>query len=229
MKRNLKVFGVVFPPTAVVAASTQEENNTTKEYEEEKTRSDCMTSKDYYWCEGRKISLIRLDNKSFLIFRSCDRLSLLSSLNKKGIEVNTSNIMKYEYGGTDLSGDAAKSFLDYKWAEVDINHMSAIAIPEVVYAAPYYSGQDGYEFPMTNLVYVYLKNAGDLTLLEKLSKEYNVGMIGNVPKMPLWYVVACTKDSKGNALSVANSFYESGLFVGAEPAFISRRTLVLRS
>jgi hypothetical protein len=59
--------------------------------------------------------------------------------------------------------------------------------------------------------------------LEKISKEYNVGIIGKVPIRPLWYVVACTKKSKGNALAVANSFYESGQFDGAEPAFISTR------
>jgi hypothetical protein len=155
------------------------------------------------------------------MFRSSDSLALLSTLNKIGIRVNPSKIMEYRYGGTDLSGDAAKSFLDYEWAEVDINYMKANAIPEVAYAAPYYSGQDGYGFPLTNLVYVYLRKADDITLLEKLSKEYNVGIIGKVPIRPLWYVVACTKKSKGNALAIANSFYESGLFDGAEPAFIS--------
>ena len=57
--------------------------------------------------------------------------------------------------------------------------------------------------------------------MEKLAKEYNVGIIGRFSEMPLWYAVACTKESKGNALEVANSFYESGLFEEASPAFIS--------
>jgi len=178
---------------------------------------------DHYWYKREKIQITRSENKSFVLFRSADRLSLISSLNKLGIGVNSSKIKEYGYGGTDLSGDAAKSFLNYEWVEVDINYISATSIPEVAYAAPYYSVRDGHEFPMTNLVYVYLKNTGDITLLEKLSKEYNVGIIGKVPKIPNWYVVACTKESKGNALAIANSFYESGLFDGAQPAFISAR------
>lgn len=54
-------------------------------------------------------------------------LFLLSSLNKIGIGVNLSKIMEYGYGGTDLSGDTAKSFLNCERAEIDINYMSAIA------------------------------------------------------------------------------------------------------
>jgi len=221
MKCNLKVFGVLFLLTTLAVACNKEVSDLVKQKEEVMTSADGITAKDYYWCEGQKISLTRLDKKSFLMYRSSDSLTLMSSLNKMGIEVNASNIMKYGYGGTDLSGDAAKSLLDCQWAKVDINHISATAIPEVIYAAPYYKYLSGFEFPLTNLVYVYLRKAEDITLLEKISKEYNVGIIGKVPNIPLWYVVACTKKSNGNALAVANSFYKSGLFDGAEPAFIS--------
>jgi len=182
------------------------------------------TGMDFYWVGGERIPIIRSEDKSFVLFRSSDREALLSSLSAKGVETDNSKIYEYRYGGTDMSGEAAYSLIDHQWAEVNINHKSAYEIPEVVYAAPYYSlPNDNYEFPLTNLVYVYLKNAGGIKHLEKLAKEYNVGIIGEALYIPLWYLVSCTKESKGNALEVANSFYESGLFEGAEPAFISFR------
>jgi hypothetical protein len=88
-----------------------------------KAQASTFEAIDHYWCEGEKIQLKRSANKSFILFRSSTKGALLSSLNKLGIGVNTSKITEYGYGGTDLSGDAAKSFLDYEWAEVDINYM----------------------------------------------------------------------------------------------------------
>ena len=35
------------------------------------------------------------------------------------------------------------------------------------------------------------------------------------------YVLACNRDSKGNALEVANSLYETGLFEATEASFMS--------
>jgi len=181
------------------------------------------SSTDFYWGDGKKHYLTRLDNRSFVLFRSSDREVLLSTLSAIGVETDNAKINEYGFGGVfDMSGEAAYSFMGYQWADFNINHNSASEIPEVVYAAPYYSlPNNNYEFPLTNLLHVSLKKSGDITTLEKLAKEYNVGIIGRFSEMPLWYAVACTKESKGNALEVANSFYESGLFEEASPAFIS--------
>lgn len=35
--------------------------------------------------------------------------------------------------------------------------------------------------------------------------------------MPLWYTLSCDNESAGDALQMANEFYESGLFEFAEP------------
>ena len=35
--------------------------------------------------------------------------------------------------------------------------------------------------------------------------------------MPLWYTFACTKESAGDAIDMANAFYGSGLCIYAEP------------
>jgi hypothetical protein len=188
-----------------------------------KSNASTLEAFDYYWYKGKKIKIRRLTNKSYLLFRSADRETILSSLHNMGITVNPSKIQEYLCGGTDHSGDAAKSFIGCEWAEVDINDKSALAIPGVLYAAPYYSGSDGYEFPLTNIAYVCLKNPGDIKLLEDISKEHNIGIIGKIPAIPNLYIVACTKESKGNALEIANYLYESNRFKYTDPGFMSAR------
>lgn len=42
-------------------------------------------------------------------------------------------------------------------------------------------------------------------------------IVGNDSFMPLWYILSCNKNSKGNALEMANLFYESGYFASAQP------------
>lgn len=38
--------------------------------------------------------------------------------------------------------------------------------------------------------------------------------------MPLWFTLSCSKESSGNALEMANLFYESNLFEASEPEFM---------
>ncbi len=222
MKSFLKKIGLAFLIMIAAVACNESLEDTSEENVIIPEKPTTLGTFDHYWFQREQIQIKRSENKSFVLFRSSDRLALLSSLRKIGIGIDSSKIKAYGYGGTDLSGDAAYSFLNYEWAEIGINYMSATAIPEVAYSAPYYSWKGGPEFPLTNLVCVYLSTTADTTHLKRLSKEYNVGIIGKVPKIPQCYVVACTKQSKGNALEVANLFYGSGLFESAEPVFISQ-------
>ena len=119
-----------------------------------------------------------------------------------------------------MSGKAAKDFLDYSWAEVDINDSIAYSYPEIVYSAPYYTGSSSYSFPLTNLIYVTLRDDGDVNKLEILAEENNLGIIGKHEGVPHLYLASCTKESKGNALEMAKVLHDSGYFEEAEPAFI---------
>lgn len=62
-----------------------------------------------------------------------------------------------------------------------------------------------------------LKGEHDFKVLEDLAKESKVEIVGNDSFMPLWYVLSCDKNSKGNALEMANLFYETGKFMAAQP------------
>lgn len=175
---------------------------------------------DFYWSKGERVPIKRNKNKSFIMFKSSDKEALIKAMSENKIIIDETNIRKYSYSGTDMTGKAAKDFLDYSWAEVDINDSIAYNYPETVYSAPYYTGSSNYSFPLTNLIYVTLKDDGDINKLERLAEENNLGIIGKHRGVPHLYIASCTKESKGNALKMANVLHDSGFFEEAEPAFI---------
>lgn len=70
---------------------------------------------------------------------------------------------------------------------------------------------------ISHLFYVKLNAKEDVEELTKMAADFNVEIIGNNEYMPLWYTLGCTKSSKGNALELANIFYESNSFADAHP------------
>jgi hypothetical protein len=51
-----------------------------------------------------------------------------------------------------------------------------------------------------------------------------VEIVGNNGFMPLWYTLSCSKNSKGNALEMANTFYETGFFSNVAEGDLSSST-----
>ena len=88
----------------------------------------------------------------------------------------------------------------------------------VIYHSPSYivGGSDN-PTGVTHLFNAKLKPGVSYSQLEELAKKYNVEILGNNNLMPLWYTFACTKKSAGDAIDMANAFYESGLCIYAEP------------
>jgi subtilisin family serine protease len=65
-----------------------------------------------------------------------------------------------------------------------------------------------------------LEGEQDLAKLEKLAAEYKLNMLGRNKFDQSLYFLSCTKESKGNALEMANLMYESGAFNFASPEFL---------
>ena len=55
----------------------------------------------------------------------------------------------------------------YESAELDISHMEALQIKEIIYAALFYLANNSKKIPLTNMLYVFLKDKGDYPTLEK--------------------------------------------------------------
>ncbi len=57
----------------------------------------------------------------------------------------------------------------------------------------------------------------DLTDLNRMILDTKTELVGQNEFMPRWYELRATKTSSGDALSMANHFFESGLFEHSEP------------
>jgi hypothetical protein len=68
--------------------------------------------------------------------------------------------------------------------------------------------------------YVKVMNENDLTSLNQMIQETNTQLISQEQFMPKVFVLRATKNSKGNALAMANYFHESSLFEFSEPNII---------
>lgn len=69
----------------------------------------------------------------------------------------------------------------------------------------------------SNIFYVKVKDANDLTDLNKMIKSTRTELVKQHLFMPQWYSLRANKSSKGDALRMANYFKESKLFEYAGP------------
>lgn len=180
---------------------------------------------DYYWYKGEKVFLTKIPGKKFIIYQNIQDTSGL----KKITELPDAIIIGHGIFKT------SKSIVTYKgkknesqnWAMLSSSLTSEKKLTEqdqIVYESNFYKTEQEVEAGLSHLFYVKLKNPTDANILEQLASENNVEIIGNNKFMPLWYTLSCTKYSKGNALEMANVFYESNLFAGSEPDLMTDDT-----
>ncbi len=187
----------------------------------EDTRSSGAYS-DYFWYRGEKIPLNAKTDKYFVLFKSADAPTVKSLL--AGTAAASAGSEDYVYAGTDMSGSGASLFEDCRWTTSGASVAAAASAP-ILYKAPYFTTVSGKEVGLSNLFYVKLKSETDKSILEAMAAANNVEVIGKNIYMPLWYTLACTVSSEGNALEMANLFYESGEFSAAEPDLMMDKTL----
>lgn len=144
----------------------------------------------------------------------------MEALNKKEV-VNVSDVSEYDLRAIGFSGDVPALFSSCSFLTVNSeNHSSVEEIPELIYIAPYFKAPDGAELGITNIFSVLLKKDQDVVKLEELAKKYNLIVLGQSIHRTDMYFLSCIKDSKGNALEMANYFYETNLFKEATPEFL---------
>lgn len=96
---------------------------------------------------------------------------------------------------------------------------------EIIYSSPFYRSSLNREVGISHLFYVKLKSDSDKNKLIELAKKNHVEVLGNNKFLPLWYTLSCDNGSAGDALQMANQFYESGLFEKAEPDIMTSLSL----
>ena len=179
----------------------------------------------YYYHNGEQVSLTVNPEKTYVLFDSdVTQGDLNSSLRSSDAEVTEFNEVD-SLSGLELNDTLSRQ----EWAIIDKHDQSDMSlsslaegsVPEhVLYEAPFLFTPDAEEVGLSHLFYVKLKKEADLEELQRLADENQVTILGHNKFMPLWYTLACSSESSGNALEVANIFFESGFFAAAEPDFL---------
>lgn len=172
--------------------------------------------KAYYWFGAEKIALKVNYKKQFILVENVENETEL-----KQFLGGLCDISRIDVFG-EIIRDSTLESRNIHFAKIRSNCYNRLsAIEEVYYVGPYFKTRDldlglGYSFS------VYLKNAQDSVLLDSMIAATNVRIIkeAKLDFMPLLYSIACSKESDGNALEMANYFYETGFFEFSEPSFV---------
>jgi tetratricopeptide (TPR) repeat protein len=181
---------------------------------------------EYYLFGERRIPVQRVDNKFYVLFRDLDEQQVEHKLTEAGITIIALRSKYHSHLITAFTEDDSdeRDITDKKVAvTIEGNYEQAAHIlSTALYWAPYYRTEDGHEMGLTELFTVVFKPNTTLAQLEKLAKENSVELIGRdrYEHTLNWYRLVCTRLSKGNALEMANLFFDSGLFETAFPSFI---------
>ncbi|HRO69311.1 MAG TPA: hypothetical protein PK951_02995 [Chitinophagaceae bacterium] len=170
-----------------------------------------ITAQDnYYWANGSKHQLDVLPGKSFVITTASSREALSQSL-----AVSSNDITEFSKiiitKSIEFSGAFKDEQVNLNWGIVSGPLIKNRPIQEIIYTAPFFLA-NGKVVGLSQFFYVKLQQQTDYSVLEKLALENNVDIIGRSKFMPLWYILSCTNKSTGNALEMANLFYETGMF-----------------
>jgi subtilisin family serine protease len=183
----------------------------------------------YYYKKGERVPLKVDPSKAYVLFTPETTQERVEKATKeKKADLKKFDTVKLPTGLNLVQDPPAKA---PRWAiieNVDASEQPfdlAELSKDVLYKAPFFLTKDNKQVGISHLVFVKLREPDDKAKLEGLAKDLKVEIVGNNKLMPLWYTLACTKDSAGNALQVANKLFESKNFAAAEPDFLANFTI----
>lgn len=175
----------------------------------------------HYWYNGEQVPLLTNPRREYLLLENPDAFSRsfseLSSYTDEKPEVKQVQLGLLDKIENENSGinDSTQRF----WTIVEKGSETLLTsqLAGIIYKGSAFYSQSGKELILTHIFYVKLKDKDDVETLFQKAKDNNVYIEGRNAFMPEWFVLSCDNESKGDALEMANSFYESGLFAAAEP------------
>lgn len=156
--------------------------------------------------------------KRFILFKEAADIHKLFR-EMRPTDTHTLEINELKYSSTLIPYNEKPIIQDKNyWTIISIDHHRFnLSSTNILYEASFFTAENGTELGLSHLFYVRLFEPEDLYKLEKLAKENGVEILGKNSFMNSWYILSCDKKSKGNALEMANIFYETGLFSAAQP------------
>lgn len=172
---------------------------------------------DYYWYKGSMKRLVKKTEKKYIMLESENETTVLEFLSRRHSKL-IAEPKQLDISNSVKKGNK-KNNKQLKWAIIDEGSPTLpLADNEsIIYESPFYNLENGKEVGISHLFYVKLKSQTNLNDLMRMALANKVEILGNNEYMPLWYTLACDKISSGNALELANKFFESGLFSESHP------------
>jgi len=169
---------------------------------------------DYYYYKSKKVNLYKSNSRHYVLTnKSENEMTVKLSEDNFILEKMYPNKVRNSFSNNKENKN------DGNWAVVK-GSSNLKENDWVTYSAPFYYTDDQTEVGLSHLFYVKLKKEQDLAILNELAKTKNVEILGQNDYMPLWFTLACSKESNGNALQLANYFFETGKFAASEPDFL---------
>lgn len=94
------------------------------------------------------------------------------------------------------------------------------ATDEEIYSVPTYVTEDGSTAIFSERVIVTLNSSSEYSTLLNVANQYNIKLAKKSQYLEHWYEFACTNQSVGNALEIANAIYELNLFKNVYPGIV---------
>jgi len=181
----------------------------------------------HYYEKGNKVPLAVVQGKYFVLFGDdTGKDAALQILKGDQAVLRRFESIKPPKGITLTPEGKA---LSYNWAIIDNVSDGSVRQyqrkTQIRYTAPFFTTKSGEEVGLSHLFYVKLKAESDKNKLQMLCKEHKATIIGNNKFMPLWYTIACSKNSSGNSLDLANKFFETKEFALSQPDFMANYEL----
>ncbi len=181
----------------------------------------------FYYRDGKKVPLTTNPSKSYVLFDAeATRQDIEQTLVDDAAVVRRFEELKPLTTLRLRDPEAMAAAPKVYWAIIDDIQPGAAPLAQddiddrVLYQAPFLLTEQGAEVGLSHLFLVKLHSEADLAQLEQLANRHRVEILGNNRFQPLWYTLGCSKRSDGNALEMANRFWESGHFAAAEPDFL---------
>jgi subtilisin family serine protease len=180
------------------------------------------SSEKYRWYKGEKIAYDSYEYKKFIVFDSgIDYYKLVEIISHEWQVLNFyTNENNFSF--IKLKEESFYKEFNYAIIQSKTRNKEFELFKGIEYISDFLIEHDNKDtIGISNYFNVKLWHKSDFEILEKISNEYNVDIIGQDPLMPLWFMLKVNLKSKGNdALDIANKFHELEYFQYSSPEFI---------
>ncbi len=180
---------------------------------------------DFIYYRGEKKEIHKVDTKKYILLKS----KIDTNNPGKSIALFSDKLIDHGtiYLNLNLNTIVPPKEKIKEWIVIQTEDKEAQPIKdneEVLYESSFYCTNDGDTIGVSHLFYVKLKSEKDIDKLKQIAVDNNIKILGNNKYMPLWFVLACDKNSKGNALEMANLFNEEQEFDMVKPDYLLEYT-----